>query len=91
VFTIFGNFSVARHFHTRPAARRRYLDVADNVIESYRLAPSTEYGNSGLDDYGYVAFLWGSAQLTGAAGPDLGGPDDGGRCRCRRRRRRPRP
>ena len=44
------------------------------MIESYRLAPSTEYGNSGLDDYGYVAFLWGSAQLTGAAGPVVGEP-----------------
>lgn len=44
----------------------RYLDVVDYLISRYRLRPSSEYGNWGLNDYRYLAFTWGSAQLAGA-------------------------
>lgn len=37
----------------------------DRLIGSYGLEPSAVYGNWGLDDYRSVAFLWGSAQMTG--------------------------
>lgn len=46
----------------------------DYLIGAYRLEPSAKYGNSvGLNDYRFLAFLWGSAQLT--AEDDVG---DGG-------------
>lgn len=47
----------------------RYLDIVDYLISSYRLQPSTEFGNWGLNDYRHVAFVWGSAQLAAGDGP----------------------
>lgn len=44
-------------------------------MHRYRLEPSDEYGDAGLDDYRYVGFLWGSAQL--AAADDDGGSANG--------------
>lgn len=41
------------------------MDVTGYLIKYYRLEPSTKYGSFGLNDYWYVAFLWGSAQLAG--------------------------
>lgn len=47
--------------------RCRYLDVIDGLIDRYRLRPATVCGAVGLNDYRCVAFVWGSAQLAGAA------------------------
>lgn len=57
----------------------RYLDVVDQVIQSYQLKPSkSEYGgnlgNWYLSGYQFVGFLWGSAQLEGISG-DVFAPD----------------
>lgn len=49
------------------SARYRYLDVVDGLIDRYRLRPTAACGPAGLNDYRCVAFVWGSAQLAGAA------------------------
>lgn len=41
--------------------------MVDGLIDRYRLRPSTVCGAAALNDYRCVAFVWGSAQLAGAA------------------------
>lgn len=39
-------------------------------MRRYRLEPADEYGDAALNEYRYVGFLWGSAQLAAATAAD---------------------
>lgn len=46
------------HFH-------RYLEIVRRLQLRYQMEPAGSHGAWSLDDYQFVPFIWGSAQLIG--------------------------
>ncbi|KAG9075988.1 Serine/threonine-protein phosphatase 2A activator 1 [Ceratobasidium sp. UAMH 11750] len=43
----------------------KYLNVCWNLQDAYKLEPAGSHGVWGLDDYSFLGYIWGSAQLRG--------------------------
>lgn len=52
----------------------KYTDVARKIIVKYSLEPAGSRGSWGLDDYFFLPFYWGSAQLLGQDSQDMFSP-----------------
>ncbi|KAG8688132.1 Serine/threonine-protein phosphatase 2A activator 1, partial [Ceratobasidium sp. 394] len=46
----------------------KYLNVCWNLQDAYKLEPAGSHGVWGLDDYSFLGYIWGSAQLRDKLG-----------------------
>jgi serine/threonine-protein phosphatase 2A activator len=57
---LFCTLNICLHFHFN-----RYLEIVRRLQLRYQMEPAGSHGAWSLDDYQFVPFIWGSAQLIG--------------------------
>eukprot|EP00127_Corallochytrium_limacisporum_P000137 Clim_evm20s5 gene=Clim_evmTU20s5 len=63
--TLLGFFEDGDYAALMSSVFRAYLDLMRHLQRTYMLEPAGSRGVWGLDDYQFVPFIWGSAQLRG--------------------------